>query len=275
MRVTVIGRWGGCCRAGEACAGYLVEHDGCRILLDCGSGVAGRVQRVAALEDIDAVVISHWHADHCSDAGVLLHGRVIQTIVGQASSRIAFYAPDQEPDLGRLTWEPYSCSHAIDESSVLRFGEMELTFHRTLHPVFCLATKIRCAGATLVYTADGALDGRLVDFARGCDLLIAECSLYPGADGSGPGHMNADDVAVLARRTNPGRLVLSHLPLYGEVGTLAERVGCGWDGPVDLAGDLSSYEVAGRRGAVGGGADCVACSGMPVHDELNRPCEVC
>lgn len=246
MNVTVVGRWGGCCRAGEACSGYLVRAGGTSLLLDCGSGVAGRLQLAAPLESVDHVVLSHWHADHCGDAGVLLHGRLIQTIVGQVPEGrpLTFFAPAQEPDLERLRWEPYARSEAIDEGDELHVGELACTFMRTRHPVACLAVKVRdAAGRTLVYTADGALTDGLVAFCSGADLVVAECSLYAGVDGSAPGHMNADDVAELARRAAPGTVVLSHLPLYGDVGELLASVRAGWDGDVRLAGDLETYAV--------------------------------
>lgn len=246
MDVTVIGRWGGCCRAGEACSGYLVRADGASLLLDCGSGVAGRLQLVAPLESVDHVVLSHWHPDHCGDAGVLLHGRLIQTIVGEVPTGrpLTFHALAQEPDLGRLAWEPYARSQAIDEGDELEVDGLTCTFLRTRHPVPCLATKVRDeAGRTFVYTADGALTDGLVAFCAGADLVVAECSLYAGTDGSGPGHMNADDVAELARRARPKTLVLSHLPLYGDVRDLLATVRAGWDGDARLAGDLETYAV--------------------------------
>ena len=74
--------------------------------------------------------------------------------------------------------------------------------------------------------------------------------------------MNADDVAELARRANPGTLVLSHLPLYGDVGELLATVWAGWDGDVRLAGDMASYAVGpagagscGQAGTDGGWTD--------------------
>ena len=75
--------------------------------------------------------------------------------------------------------------------------------------------------------------------------------------------MNADDVAELGRRACPGTLVLSHLPLYGDVRRAARRrCGAGWDGDVRLAGDMASYAVGpagagscGQAGTDGGRAD--------------------
>ncbi len=244
LAVTVLGRGGGCCRAGEACSGYLVRSGETALLLDCGSGITGRLQQVCALSDVDHVVISHWHPDHCSDAGVLYHGRLIETIVGRSVRPLSFYAPEQEPDLNRLARPPYASASAIDETTVLSVGPLTCTFMRTKHPVYCLATKVvdECS-YTCVYTADGALTDELVEFCRGADLVIAECSLYAGVSGEGPGHMNAEDVSELARLAAPGRLVLSHLPLYGERDDLLSCVERSWGGPVSLAEELRTYVV--------------------------------
>ena len=73
--------------------------------------------------------------------------------------------------------------------------------------------------------------------------MVAECSLYAGVSGEGPGHMNADDVAELGRRACPGTLLLSHLPLYGDRADLLGAVRRGWDGDARLAEELARYPV--------------------------------
>ena len=201
MELTVIGRAGGVGRVGEACSGYLVQEGQTRVLLDCGAGVASSLQRVCALESLDHVVISHWHPDHASDAGVLVHGRIIQRILGTTANTLHFYAPASTPDLERVGKAGNGCaSHAIKAGERLSIGDIDIDFMRTRHPVECLAMRLvgRHTGDVLVYTADGALTEGLVEFSQGADLLLVECSLYPPTSGEAPGHMNADDVAELA-----------------------------------------------------------------------------
>ena len=53
--------------AGGACSGYLVEDGATCLLVDCGSGVFSELRRVRDYVDVDAVVISHMHADHFLD----------------------------------------------------------------------------------------------------------------------------------------------------------------------------------------------------------------
>lgn len=249
MELTVLGCAGGVGRAGEACSGYLVQDGDTRLLIDCGSGVAERLQQVCPLEGLDHVVLSHWHADHASDAGILVHGRIIQRILGQTHGELRFYAPGVEPDLSRVGRAEQGCvSQAVDEGTHLAIGTLELDFHRTRHPVECYAVRVRSTrdGAVLAYTADGALAEGLAEFCCGADALVAECSLYPPVSGAAPGHMNADDVAALARACAPGLLVLSHLPFYGRREELLEDVRCGWEGRCELAHEFARYEVAPR-----------------------------
>lgn len=286
MRLTVIGCWGGSPRPGGACAGYLLEHDGCALLLDCGSGVASAVQLVRPLVEIDHVIVSHYHYDHVSDAGVLMFARLVRRIVGEAERDLVFYALDDgAPNVGQpggelsgsdlqggdqfahLTMEGASCAVAIDEGSEVRVGPFACTFMRTKHPVDCLAMRVSCDdGTSLGYTADGALAPGLASFMAGVDVLVSECSLYAGVSGEPMGHMSCDDVARLAAQVRPRTLVLSHLPVYGEVSELRDRV-------VELlaADDGADGQPVANDGLAAGG---VASAGRGANAASPVPCEV-
>ena len=67
MRITVLGKSPSWQDADGACSGYLVEEDGVHLLLDCGNGVFAKLRRFVDYVDVDAVVISHLHADHFLD----------------------------------------------------------------------------------------------------------------------------------------------------------------------------------------------------------------
>ena len=67
MRLTVLGKSPSWQDAGGACSGYLVEQGDTRVLVDCGNGVFAKLREHVDYVDIDAVVISHLHADHFLD----------------------------------------------------------------------------------------------------------------------------------------------------------------------------------------------------------------
>ena len=68
MRLTVLGGCGAWPAAGQACSGYLVEHEGFRLLIDPGYAILPRLLQFVQADDVDAVLVSHGHPDHWPDA---------------------------------------------------------------------------------------------------------------------------------------------------------------------------------------------------------------
>ena len=77
MRLTVLGGCGAWPAAGQACSGYLVEQDGFRLLVDPGYAIVPRLLELIDAAEVDAVLVSHGHPDHCADLHPLLRARVL------------------------------------------------------------------------------------------------------------------------------------------------------------------------------------------------------
>ena len=73
MKLTVIGYWGGFPAAEGASSAYMIEKEGFTLLLDMGSGALMTLQKYKKASELDAVILSHYHADHIADIGVLQH----------------------------------------------------------------------------------------------------------------------------------------------------------------------------------------------------------
>src|ERR687898_956206 len=67
MRLTVLGKSPSWQDAGGARSGYLIEEGAHAVLVDCGNGVFSKPRERIDYVDVDAVVISHLHADHFLD----------------------------------------------------------------------------------------------------------------------------------------------------------------------------------------------------------------
>ena len=80
MKITVLGGCGAWPAAGQACSGYLVEHAGFRLLIDPGYATLPRLLQHVSAEDVDAVLVSHGHPDHCADLNPLLRARALQDV---------------------------------------------------------------------------------------------------------------------------------------------------------------------------------------------------
>ncbi|MGH3357547.1 MAG: MBL fold metallo-hydrolase, partial [Nocardioidaceae bacterium] len=90
MWLTVLGGSGGIPAEGVPCSGYLIEHDGFRLLVDPGYGSAVALLRHCRAGQVDAVYVSHGHPDHCADLNPLLRMRVMGP---ESSPPLPIYCP--------------------------------------------------------------------------------------------------------------------------------------------------------------------------------------
>ena len=67
MQITVLGESPPWPDRGGACSGYLIREGDFTLLLDCGSGVFANLRRHVDYLWVDAVLLSHLHADHFLD----------------------------------------------------------------------------------------------------------------------------------------------------------------------------------------------------------------
>lgn len=91
MKMTVLGFWGGFPEKNEATSGYLFESDTFSLVVDFGSGVLAQLQNYKQINDIDAVILSHYHHDHKADIGVLQYARLIQGANGLSMNELPIY----------------------------------------------------------------------------------------------------------------------------------------------------------------------------------------
>ncbi|CAA9327114.1 MAG: Metal-dependent hydrolases of the beta-lactamase superfamily III [uncultured Nocardioidaceae bacterium] len=252
MRLTVIGCSGSFPGPESAASSYLVEapYEGrtYRLLLDLGSGALGALQRHCDPRDLDAVVLSHLHADHCLDLcglHVLLryhpegHGR-----------RIPVWGPDGTADrLARAYDLPVDpgmhdeFEFAAFPATTMQLGPLEVDVTPVVHPVEAYAIRVRAEGRTLVYSGDTGPCAGLVDFARDADLLLAEASFVESADNPADLHLTGRQAAEHAVAADVGRLVLTHVPpwtapdeVLADAATVAKM-------PFELARPGASYDL--------------------------------
>ncbi len=217
MKVTVVGYWHAYPEKESATSGYLIEEDGYSILVDCGSGVISQVQRYVALEDIDAIVISHYHQDHIADVGAFHYFRLLQKYTNPSSVKpFTIYGHrDDEEGFQRLSYKDVVTAIPYSSHAPLVIGPFIFTFYPTIHPVPCYAMKIATKNTSIFYTADTSFSPSLAEAALGSSLMIAECSMYKGQDATPAGHMNSSDAGRLAHMAKVPQLLLTHLPHFG------------------------------------------------------------
>ncbi|WP_019228697.1 MBL fold metallo-hydrolase [Sedimentibacter sp. B4] len=242
MNITIIGCWGGFPKAGEATSGYMVEHDGFKLLLECGSGVVSLMQQKYDLGEIDAVILTHYHYDHMCDIGPLQYARQIKTQLGQINKSLPIYAPRGE-FFNLLKWEDYAYGQDFDEKSILTIGPFEITFIKNVHPVEAYSIKVKCSGKVFSFTSDTAYFEGLENFFDKSDILISECSFYSHMDGTKAGHLNSSQAGMLAENAHVKKLVLTHLPHFGNLEDLVAQAKEQYSGEIVLAEKFMELKI--------------------------------
>ncbi|QPC46009.1 MBL fold metallo-hydrolase [Mangrovibacillus cuniculi] len=236
MKLTVIGFWGGYPKAGEATTGYLLEVADKKFLIDCGSAVVSQLQKFVDPLKLDALFLTHHHADHSADVGALQHVFIIQKALGHSKDIFPIYAEENGYKyFDDLTHNGVTAGVPIDVNNGVTIEDISISFMRTIHPVPCLAMRFSYNGKSVVYTGDSSFTEDFIAFSKNADLLIVDCNFYKGMDGSKPGHMTSEEVGTIAKQANVKKLLLSHLPHFGEHDQLVREAKEIFDGEVQLA----------------------------------------
>lgn len=253
MRLTILGSSGGYSGPNNPTSGFLLEAGGARLWIDAGHGTFSALQRVADYTRIDAVLVSHVHADHCVDLYAL---NIALRFHEQGVLRMPLYCPlevwervplllgdsaeAQEGFHKTFHFHPVAAGEAVELSGI------RASFLRTDHPNYCLAMRLETAEGILTYSADTGPGFDLAGFARGSDLLLCEATYQEGLAGA-PVHLTAREAAETARRAGVRDLVLTHVwPAFDPRRSVEEARSAAGDVRVEWAAPGSAFDV--RRG---------------------------
>ncbi|HEY9242813.1 MAG TPA: MBL fold metallo-hydrolase [Streptosporangiaceae bacterium] len=240
MRLTVVGCSGSIPGPDSPASCYLLEEQGFRLVLDLGSGALGPLQRHAPLTGIDAICLSHLHADHCLDLCPLWVAQVYAP--DGPRPRIPVSGPDGTPErLDRaygVTEEP-GMAGAFDfgtlQPGTRQIGPFEITLARMNHPVETYGFRIAAGGRVIAYSADTGPSDALVSLARDAELLLCEASFLDGPGLPGNLHMTAKQAAQHATRAGVGHLMLTHLAPWNDRERSRAEAAAGFGGQLTLA----------------------------------------
>lgn len=232
MRLTVVGCAGSYPNSGGAASCYLVEHEGFRVLIDLGSGALGPLHSHVDPLSIDAIVLSHLHADHFLDICPMFVVRrygptglapVIPVYApAGAGERIAAAYGNTVAELA----EVFDVREMPAEAFAV--GPVTVSATQVEHPVVAYALRLEAAGRVLTYSGDTAACEALVAAARGAHVALFEASFRDCDDNPEFLHMSARDAAECAAAAGAERLVLTHMVAWHDnSGARAEAAGFG------------------------------------------------
>jgi ribonuclease BN (tRNA processing enzyme) len=254
MRLTVLGRSPASPNPGEACAGYLVEAGGSRVLVDIGPGVVSQLVGRHHPDELDAVIVSHLHADHMLDLVTLRYVYPWRSLPVEQRLRVILPpgSADQMLDLAKGVgnarhFEACFRLSEHDGSSPLSFAGLILQPIATQHYIPCWGFRIDGDGQRLAYTADTAPCGGLTDLADAADLLLSEATLRSLDEDAVPpeprGHLLPAEAGAAARDGGTRRLMLTHLPVDGDGSWARDEASQAFGAAVELAEPSQTYEI--------------------------------
>jgi ribonuclease BN (tRNA processing enzyme) len=256
MRLTVVGCSGSYPGPEAPASCYLLEEElegrTWRILLDLGNGALGQLHRYADPLSIDAVFVSHLHADHCLD----LCGYYVMRKYHPSGPqpRIPVWGPagtaermarayDLPADPGMTEEFAFHDYASRDHGAPVELGPFRVEAHEVVHPVAAFALKVTAGGRTLVYSGDTAACPALDEAASEAHLLLAEASFVSGADNPPDLHMTGADCGRTASKAGVERLVLTHVPPWYDPAVAESEARAEWSGHVELARAGATYDV--------------------------------
>ena len=182
-----------------------------------GNGSLRALQRSAPLFGVDAVLLSHLHADHCVDLYSYSVARAFSPAGPQPP--IPVYGPAR-------TAERMSYIHGLDgddlgvtkrfrfetlEPGRIALGPFDVRLVHVNHPVETFAFRFAHAGRSLVYTGDTGETEAVPALAAEADVFLSEAAFLERPDLPPNIHLTARQAGAYASRAGVGRLVLTHL----------------------------------------------------------------
>ena len=194
---------------GGACSGYLVHDGQDTLLMDMGAGVFSRLISYFDPAELNAICLSHWHWDHCSDLGVLCY------YLGKQASRkdftpIPLHAPkdDTSPMAAFISTTGLFDIRHVSAGDSFMAGNMNIQAGPARHPIAAVSYRI---GDHLLYTGDTNTVKGLASFAKGIHTLLACGCITDSMWTEESPQLSASHAAALAAEAEASRLLLTHL----------------------------------------------------------------
>jgi ribonuclease BN (tRNA processing enzyme) len=222
VRLTFLGTGDAFASQGRFQSGYLIEANGCHILMEASPTVLCAMKRMGfSPRDIDIILISHLHGDHFGGLPFLVLEYLWES---PRRKPIRIAGP---PHLEDRTWTLFNTMFPFTSGDIERvkrnliFSELE-PGHRTrvgkvqvesirvphMKRDRSLALKLLVGGKTIAFSGDTGWTDDLLDFTAGADLFLCECTYFENQLGI---HLNYPLLESKRDMLDVKRLVLTHV----------------------------------------------------------------
>ena len=265
MKLTVVGCSGSISGPDSPASSYLVQapYDNrtFSLLLDFGPGAMGALYRYLDPREVDAIALSHLHADHCLD----LCGYYVAALYSPNAPwpRCPVYAPANGASRIAQAYEVPNGDSGISElgpsisehfdwriwQPSQRIGPFTVRTVRVNHPVEAYAIRVQednPRGGAMVYSGDTGPSEALVQLANGVDLLLVESAFLDHPDNPHGMHLSGAQAAAIGQDAGVAAIVLTHIPPWHDPDRVLAEATPHFDGPVSLAKPGAVWDIGAR-----------------------------
>lgn len=265
MKLTVVGCTGSMSGPYSPASCYLVQARGVdpkdgserqyNVVMDLGPGSFGQLWRYVDVRQIDAVLLSHCHADHMGDiVSMHVHRRWYPT--GNLGP-VLLAGPEGLMNRVRgidgvgpeETYAGEFSPRVLQDGDSLTVGPLTFTAYAARHTVPAFGFRIQGPSegdptqmVQMAYTGDTDTCERIEQMAQGVSLLLSEAG-FTKADEPRGIHLTGERAALIAKKANVGALVLTHIQPWTDPHTVMAEARTQWDGAISTAYAGATYSL--------------------------------
>ena len=199
---------------------FHVTGERVNFLIDCGASSLPALKRQGvAQDDIDLVLVTHFHGDHFGGLPFLL----LDAQFARRTRRLVIAGPEGiETRLAQVMEALFENSSKTRQrfdldivmlrpAATVRLGEVSVTPFPVVHGESggpFLACRVEAEGRIIAYTADTEWTDTLIPVGRDADLLIAEAYTF---DRPVKNHLSLKALEARLAEIKPKRLILTHM----------------------------------------------------------------
>ncbi|MFF4351920.1 MBL fold metallo-hydrolase [Streptomyces sp. NPDC001530] len=217
LALTVLGTASPHPQPDRPCSGYLLRGGGAEVWVDAGPGSFAALQRHTDPARLDAIWISHLHADHCADLLAAVYGLAYGGLT--PSAPLPVYGPPElgqrlagffgQPDPGFLSG--IFDFRALYDGHDTHVGALRLRTRAVVHDTEAYGLRAECDGSVLAYSGDSGPCPALGELAAGADLFLCEADIDRHRGSERQVHLTPEDAGAVAARAGVGELIVTHV----------------------------------------------------------------
>lgn len=253
MLLTVLGCSGSIPGPNAAASGYLLEAEGFRMVVDLGNGT---LSQLCDPFEIDTVLLTHLHPDHCADFGALTvlrrydpkppydprERRLPVYGPSESHSRLAALFAPSASELAETDLTDVFSFHTWDSTTV-HIGPFEVRAIPVAHTCEAYGFRISHGGSTLAFTGDTSMTPTLRELADEVDTFLCEASWTDAPDRPPNLHLSGKEAGRLAEGAGVKRLLVTHIPPWSDRDEILAEARAAYRGEIAVATQGQTYEI--------------------------------